>query len=164
MLEDGDRRDYLGNWIVLIRGLRGAGRPEAARRESRASARLGRHGTGRWTAHRRAADGSRAGWERRPTRAGTPPLRRSDGQRRTPGRAGMAGGSAPRIPSSLCSCARGTLRRPRSLALSFGAFISGTRFQRLFNEIHEQAHLAGRVLPSRGKRMDRVVRQSIVRQ
>lgn len=33
VLEDGDRREYLGNWMVLIRGLRGAGRPEAARRE-----------------------------------------------------------------------------------------------------------------------------------
>lgn len=33
VLEDGDRREYLGNWMVLIRGLRDAGRPEAARRE-----------------------------------------------------------------------------------------------------------------------------------
>lgn len=33
VLEDGDRREYLGNWIVLIRGLRGAGQTKAARRE-----------------------------------------------------------------------------------------------------------------------------------
>ncbi len=33
ILEDGDRREYLGNWIVLIRGLRGAGQTKAARRE-----------------------------------------------------------------------------------------------------------------------------------
>ncbi|MEJ1098244.1 MULTISPECIES: transcriptional regulator [unclassified Pseudoxanthomonas] len=33
VLEDGDRREYLGNWIVLIRGLRDAGHTKAARRE-----------------------------------------------------------------------------------------------------------------------------------
>jgi DNA-binding winged helix-turn-helix (wHTH) protein/tetratricopeptide (TPR) repeat protein len=33
VLEDGDRREYLGNWMVLIRGLRAAGKTQAARRE-----------------------------------------------------------------------------------------------------------------------------------
>ncbi|WP_368564300.1 winged helix-turn-helix domain-containing protein [Pseudoxanthomonas sp. UTMC 1351] len=33
VLEDGDRREYMGNWIVLIRGLRGAGQTKSARRE-----------------------------------------------------------------------------------------------------------------------------------